>query len=302
MSNILITGGSGLVGKAVSDILLKNNHQPVWLSREEGHYKGIKKFKWDIDKNFIDEKAFEGVENIIHLAGSPIADKHWTENNKKQILDSRVKSSELLFNYVSKNNYKIKTLVGGSAIGYYGAIQSEKIYTETDKPASDFLSETCIAWEKSYNAFINANIRTCIIRTGVVLSKNEGAYAKMAAPAKLGFGAAIASGKQFFPWIHINDIAAIFTHALFNQNVSGIYNAVGSELITNKDFSQQLSKSLNKPFFIPNIPKFVLKIAMGERAIMVTEGVKISNQKIKDAGFKFEFETAVEALNELANK
>jgi len=300
MSKILITGGSGLVGNAISELLLKKGHQPAWLSRESGSFKGIKKYEWDISKNYIDENAFEGVESIIHLAGAGIADKRWTSDYKKQIIDSRVKSAELLFNHISKNNIKLKTLVGCSAIGYYGAIQSEKLFTESDEPGTDFLAESCILWEKSYQPFINTDIRTAVIRTGVVLSNHGGAYLKMVPAFKYGFGAGLASGKQFFPWIHINDIAGIFVHALFNQNTKGIYNAVGSELTNNNDFSKQLAKSFNKPFFLPNVPKWALKLAMGEGAAMVTEGVKISNQKIKDSGYQFEFDSVEKALKDLA--
>jgi hypothetical protein len=302
MSKILITGGSGLVGNAISDLLLKKDHEPVWLSRESGTFKGIKKYKWDISKNYIDENAFVGVESIIHLAGTGIADKRWTINYKQQIIDSRIKSSELLFDHITKKNIKLKTLVGGSAIGYYGAIQSEKLFTEGDKSGTDFLAESCVLWEKSYQPFINAGIRTAIIRTGIVLSKNGGAYKKMAPAFKCGFGAALASGKQFFPWIHINDIAGIFVHTLLDQNTNGVYNAVGSELINNTDFSKQMAKSFNKPFFLPNVPEFLLKIAMGEGAAMVTEGVKISNQKIKDSGYKFEFDSLKKALKDLTCK
>jgi len=301
MAKILITGGSGLVGSVISSKLLQNNHQPVWLSREGGDFKGIKKFKWDIDKNYIDEKAFEGIDGIIHLAGAGIADKRWTTEYKKQIIDSRVKSSELLFETISKNKFPVKTFVGGSAIGYYGAIQSQKTYTENDKAGNDFLAETCVLWEKSYEPFIKAGIRTTIIRTGIVLSNKGGAYAKMAPAFKMGFGAALASGNQYFPWIHINDIAGIYIHALFNQNINGIYNAVSSESINNCDFSKQLARSFNKPFFLPNVPKFLLKMAMGEGAIMVTDGVKTSNQKIKDSGYKFEFDSVEVALKDLAD-
>ena len=300
MAKILITGGSGLVGNAISERLLKTGHEPIWLSRESGSSKGIKKFKWDIAKNYIDEKAFEGVDSIIHLAGAGIADKRWTAEYKQQIIDSRVKSAELLFDHISKHNIKIKTLVGGSAIGYYGAIQSQKTFTEKDEPGTDFLAKTCVQWEKSYEPFINAGIRTSIIRTAVVLSKNGGAYAKMVPVFKLGFGAALASGKQYFPWIHINDIAGIYIHALFDQTIHGIYNATATEVPTNKDFSKQLAKSYNKPFFLPNVPKVLLKLAMGEGSVMVTEGIKISNQKIIDTGYKFEFDSIEKALKDLA--
>lgn len=302
MAKILITGGSGLVGKAISELLLNKGHEPIWLSRQSGTYNGIKKYKWDISKKYIDENAFDGVESIIHLAGIGIADKRWSNDYKQQIINSRVKSSELLFETISKNKLPIKTLIGGSAIGYYGAMQSEKLFTEKDEPGLDFLAESCVLWEKSYQPFINADIRTAIIRTGVVLSKHGGAYVKMAPAFKYGFGAGLATGKQFFPWIHINDVAGIFVHTLFNVNTNGIYNAVGSELINNNDFSKQLANSFNKPFFLPNVPKWALKLAMGEGAMMVTEGLKISNQKIKESGYNFEFTYVEKALKNLASK
>lgn len=302
MAKILITGGSGLVGKVISDLLIKNNHEPLWLSREEGRLNNIQKYKWDLSKSYINEKAFENVAHVIHLAGAGIADKHWTEAYKKEIIDSRTKSSELLFSYISKNNYPIKTLVGGSAIGYYGASQSDVVFTEKDKAGDDFLAQSCVLWERSYKPFSQAGIRVPVIRTGVVLSNKGGAYPKMAMPFKYGFGAAIASGNQYFPWVHIHDLASIFIEALFDQKLNGVYNGVASELVTNKQFSKQLAASFHKPFFLPHVPELILKVAMGESAVMVTEGLKISNQKIKDTGFKFKFDTVAEALKDLADQ
>lgn len=300
MAKILITGGSGLVGKAISAELIKQNHEPLWLSREAGSEGTIKKFKWNVEDSYIDEKAFEGVEHIIHLAGAGIADKRWTKKYKIEIISSRVKSSDLLFEYITRNNYKIKTLVGGSAIGYYGARQSNNVFKENDHPGNDFLADTSVLWEKSYLPFARMGIRNPIIRTGVVLSNKGGAYKKMAPPFKFGLGAALATGRQFIPWIHINDIAGIFTHAVTDNHLDGVYNGVASELVTNKHFSSELAASFAKPFFLPKVPSAALHLAMGESAVMVTEGLKISNQKIKLSGYHFQFETLKEALQQLA--
>jgi uncharacterized protein len=299
MAKILITGGSGLVGSRISELLVKEGHQPCWLSRQEGESNGIRRYKWDLSKKYIDEKSFEDTEHIIHLAGSGIVDKRWTHSYKKEILDSRVKTSELLFDHISKNNYPIKTLVGGSAIGYYGALTSEHTFSEEDLPGHDFLGETCVLWEKSYDPFVSLGIRTVIIRTGIVLSQKGGAYAKMVKPFKFGLGAAIGSGNQYFPWIHIDDIAAIFVHALFHDALKGSYNATATEQITNKEFSRHLAISLRKPFFLPVLPAFLLKMALGERAITITEGVKINNSKLKNSGFLFRFDSLEAALNDL---
>lgn len=300
MAKILITGGSGLVGRAISELLLKQGHEPRWLSRESGSSGRIQKFKWDVSKNYIDLRAFEDVEHIVHLAGAGIIDKCWSEAYKKEIIDSRVKSSAFLFSIISQNKFKIKTLAGASAVGYYGSLASEHDFKEADAPGNDFLAEVCIEWEKSYKDFVSANIRTPIIRTGIVLSKDGGAYAKMVPPFKFGFGAAIGSGHQYFPWIHINDLAGIYVYTLFNEQASGPYNAAASQPVTNKEFSKALSQSLDKPFFLPNVPEFALKLVLGERAVTVTTGLKISNEKIKKEGYKFEFDDLEKTLKDLA--
>jgi len=299
MAKILITGGSGLVGRAISELLLKKGHEISWLSREKGNWRSIQKFRWDLKSGYIDEAAFTGVEALIHLAGTGIIDKLWTNAFKKEIIASRVKSSQLLFDTISKNNFEIKTLVGSSAVGYYGSVQSEHCYSENDAPGSDFLAQTCIAWEKSYAPFINSGIRTVIIRTGVVLSKEGGAYEKMLPAFRLGLGAPLASGKQYFPWIHIKDLAGIFIHALLHENMSGPYNAAASRPVNNREFSRELAKSLNRPLLLPPVPAFVLKLALGERAVTITSGLKINNKKIKAAGFEFEFDDLENALKNL---
>ncbi len=300
MIKVLITGGSGLLGKAITNILLKNNYEVVWLSREAGQFNTVKKYKWDIEKQFIDERAFENVQHIIHLAGAGIADKKWTDAYKKEIINSRIKSSELLFTYITKLKLPIKTFVGASAVGYYGALQSEKLITEEEKPYTDFLAQTCVAWEGSYKPFIEAGIRTPIVRIGVILSTNGGAYKKMLPPFKFNLGCSIGSGKQYFPWIHINDVAKIFMHVLQHSNLNQTYNAVGTELVNMNTFTSQLAKSIGKLKFLPNVPTFILKLAIGKGYVMITEGLKISNQKIKNTGFTFEFEKLSDALKDLA--
>lgn len=301
MAKILITGGSGLLGRAISQLLLKEGHEPLWLSRSEGSENGIRKFKWNLLSRSIDEKAFEGVEHIIHLAGSGIVDKRWSLAYKKELLESRVKSSELLQEYILKTKCPLKSFVGGSAIGYYGAVESDHVFTEDNLPGRDFLAETCVNWEKSYLPLTEAGIRTSVIRTGIVLSKNGGAYAKMVFPFKIGLGAAVGSGTQAFPWIHSDDIAALFVQALFDKKYRGVYNGVSSENTSNLDFSQQLAKSLHRPFFLPKVPAFILNLVLGERAVTLTKGAFVSNKKIKINGFQFKYEKLSDALEALKN-
>ncbi len=300
MAKILITGGSGLLGRAISELLLKDGHEPRWLSRKEGFDGPIKQFKWDINAYTLDEKAFEGVEYVIHLAGSGIVDKRWTVAYKKEILESRVKSGDLLQDYIFKNNFPLKSFVGGSAIGYYGSEPGARIFREDDLAGTDFLAETCQSWEKSYSHLPASGIRTTIVRTGIVLSTKGGAYAKMVLPFKLGLGASIGSGLQAFPWIHIHDVARIFIHCMFNENTKGIYNAVASDRTNNYTFSKQLAKSLHRPFFLPGVPTPLLTLVLGERAITLTGGAFVSNDKLKSSGFTFQFDTLNSALEDLA--
>lgn len=301
MAKILITGGTGLIGKTISDMLLKNGDTPVLLGRGDGLVNGIKKYKWDLTTNYVDPGAFENVEHIIHLAGAGIVDNRWTESYKLEILKSRVKSSELLYNHLVKNNVVIKSMVGASAVGYYGGRQSNHVFTEEDSSFDDFLGKTCQLWEQSYSPFEKMGIRTSIIRTGIVLSARGGAYKVMAKAFKLGLGAPVASGKQYIPWIHIHDIASMFIYALLNEQVKGIFNGVASEFVSNDVFSKKLAQSLHKPFFLPNVPAFMLKIVLGESAVTITEGLKISNKKIKNTGFKFQYEHLEMALKNVAD-
>lgn len=298
MAKILITGGSGLVGKQVTEKLIKNNHQVVWLSRNENLSGEVKTYKWDYKTNYVDLKAFEGVEHIIHLAGAPIAGARWTEPYKQEIIDSRVKTTELLLKAITELNLNIKSFVGASAIGFYGGILSDKIFTENDKSAEDFLGHSCNLWEKSYEPIIAKGIRTSVIRIGVILAKDGGALNKMKPLFKIGFGSAIASGKQYFPWVHLNDVVDSIIFMLENESGSGTFNCVGSEFITNKEFSEKLAACYGKKILLPNVPKFVLNLAMGPGAVMLYNGVKISNAKLKQSGYVFNFENAAEALRD----
>lgn len=299
MAKILISGGSGLVGKKLTASLLNQKHEVVWLSRTEDLKSKVKKYKIDLNTNYINSAAFENVTHIVHLAGSGIADHRWTKNYKKEIIDSRVKSADLIYNCIIKNNFPIKQLVGASAIGYYGGRQSKNLFTENSEPYTDFLSQSCIEWENSYKPFINSNISTSIVRIGVILDKDGGAYQKMVTPFKLGLGCAIASGEQFFPWIHWVDVVGIIEHLLLNTQSHGIYNAVSPGTITNSEFSKELAKSFDKKIWLPNVPKTILKLIMGEGAAMVTEGLAISSEKIRNQGYNFQYPNIQKALANL---
>lgn len=302
MAIILITGGSGLVGKALTNRLILGGHEVRILSRNPQSSSQLKSFYWNVEKNEIDEKAFEGVEHIVHLAGIGIADKRWTNARKQDIIDSRVNSMKLITDVVKKKNIKLKSFVGASAIGIYGMTTSEQIFSETDNGTDDFLTQSCTQWENSYQQIQTLSSKNCIIRIGVVLSKNGGALKKLLPLFQLGLGSAVGSGKQYMPWIHIEDLVSVFHEALFNSNYNGIYNAVSTEETTNYSFSKQLAKSLSKPFFLPNVPAFLLKLLFGEMANVLLKGSRVSNQKLINEGFEFKYSALSDALKKIAEK
>lgn len=298
MAKILITGGTGLIGKELAHYFTKNGHTVVLLTRNALKEKfPFKTYEWDIESGFINEKAFEEVEHIIHLAGTGIADERWTDKRKQEIIDSRVKSTHLVAAYLKKLNIKPINFIGASAIGFYGATTSEKIYKETDKGEVDFLSFSTNEWEESYDAIRKLGIETSVVRIGVVLSQKGGAYKKMAKLFKIGLGCVLGSGNQYMPWIHIDDLVVLFNNLLFGEIKTGLYNAVAPQHITNKEFSIALAKSFKKPMLLPAVPEFVLKIILGEMSVMLLKGSRVSNEKLLNTGFKFKFTSLEEALN-----
>ncbi len=299
MAVVLVTGGTGLIGKSLCKLLQSKGHSVFILSRKK--IANPSYFYWNINANYIDEKAITKANYIIHLAGEGIADKRWTKSRKKVLLNSRVNSANLLFDKVKKLNPKLKGFIAASGIGYYGATTSTKIYTEQDTFGNDFISTICKLWEKATFQFNSLNIRTVIFRTGVVLSKNGGAYPKISNPIKLGLGMAFGNGKQYMPWIHIEDICNMYANAIENNNIQGVYNATAPEHITNKTFCKTIATILKKLFWLPNMPSFILKLILGKMGVILLEGSRISGSKIIATGFTFKFPKVKDALNNLIN-
>ena len=296
---VLITGGTGLIGSVLQTILLDADYEVILLSRNA---KNENSYLWDVEKNFIDKQAILKADHLIHLAGAGIADKPWTEARKKEIIDSRVDTTSLLIESFKQHKKELKTVIAASAIGYYGFKTSKHIYTETDAPATGFLADTCVTWEKATSAFNEISERLVQIRIGVVLDKNGGALKKMAQPVHFFAGAAIGSGKQYMPWIHVKDLCDMILYTLKNQKTHGIYNGVCSTHITNEDFTKAIGKALHRPILLPAIPAFVIKALFGDMAGMVLEGSRVSNEKIKETGFNFKFENIDLALEDLLGK
>lgn len=299
MKTILITGGTGLVGKALTKLLTENGYLVKWLTRKINPSESTPQYTWDWKNKKIEIEALTDVDAIINLAGASINGRKWTKQWKKEIYDSRIKSTEFLFDTISKEKYKIQTFVSISAVGYYGAVTSEKTFVETDTHANDFLGNTCFDWEQQANRFKDLGIRTVIIRTGIVLAKESEAFKKIIFPIRFNLGAALGSGKQIFPWIHIEDLCSILMKSVSDETIEGAYNAVAPEQLTNKELMQKLSVALDKNFFLPNIPSFILNLVFGELAVSLLNGSKISPDKLIKAGYEFQFKNLMEATKEL---
>lgn len=298
---VLISGGTGLLGTTLTQQLTARGHSVHVLTRspKKQNSSTVIEFGWNPTKQQIDERCFEGVDAIIHLAGAGIADKAWTKARKTEIINSRVNTAKLLFEGMQKSGNSIPTFISASGVGYYGAVTTNQTYTEESAPYTDFLAECCIVWEKAADLFANENSRVVKLRISAVLAKDAGALPKMAAPINYFVGAPLGSGKQIMPWVHIYDVCNAFVWALENQQIEGVYNVCADEQPTNAAFTKELAQAMHKPLFLPNVPAFALKLALGELATMVLEGSAVSNKKIKNAGFHFEFNSLKKALLDL---
>jgi len=296
--NVLITGGTGLVGKVLTKLLQEKNYTVSYLSRNV--QKGsIQTYHWDIAKKEIDVEAINQTDYIIHLAGAGVADKRWTDSYKKEIIDSRVVSTQLLAQAIQQSPKKPRAFISASAVGFYGFDTKDTFLKENAPKGDGFLAEVTEKWEKSVESISNLSIRTAIMRIGIVLAKEGGALQKIMQPVQFLAGSPLGSGKQYMSWIHIKDMARMLIHALENENIQGIYNAVGNNPVTNETFTKAVAKAMGKPLFLPNVPSFVLNLILGEMASMVVGGNNVSNEKIVQSGFQYEFATLESALKDL---
>jgi uncharacterized protein len=298
MKKIVITGQSGLIGKHLTKLLEEKGYEVCGLSRKP---RGKSQFFWDVDKMQLDPNALKDVSVIIHLAGAGIAEKRWSEARKKEVIDSRVKSAELLYQSVKNEGIQLEAFISASGINYYGTTTSATIFTETDSPGNDFAAECCAVWEEAADKFAEIT-RVVKLRTGLVLAENGGALKKMIPPVKMGIGSPLGTGRQYVPWIHIDDICQMYLWAIENESVRGTYNAVAPEHISNRDLMKGIALQLKKPFFFPAVPRFVIKLLFGEMGNLVLEGSRASAEKIMKEGFVFKHNTLKTALESALHK
>ena len=288
MAKIVITGGTGLVGTRLTALLIERKHEVRILSRNP---KGENEFKWDVSKGFVDDKAIEDIDYIIHLAGAGIADKRWTKERKEVIVNSRVATANLLFEKIKEQKIDLKGFISASGSNYYGAQTTEEIYKESAAVGTDFLGEVCRKWEAAAHQFKELDIPVTVLRTGVVLSKRGGALEKMRTPIVSPLG----SGNQYMAWIHIDDLCEIYIKAV-EEDLTGVYNTVSPESHTSKTFSKTLAKAIKRPYSPIAVPGFLLKLVFGELAIILLEGSRLSSDKIEEKGFVFKYKELKRAL------
>jgi uncharacterized protein len=292
---VLITGASGLVGQALQTLLLSQGYQVRSLSRKAMPEKQV--YGWDLAKKWVDPKALEDVNFIIHLAGDTI-NQRWTPEAKQSMRDSRIASAQLLLQACQAQGVVLEAFISASGINFYGSTMSEKPLVEEDGQVKrDFLSDLCVDWEAAAYKFQAISQRVVCLRTAVVLAKAGGTYPLLKKLTQWQLASPMASGKQAMNWIHIQDLCQMFLWALA-QPLQGSYNAVASP-INNHDFMQQMAKKLGK-FFLPiPVPAFMLRLLKGEMSEILISGAPTSAQKIMDTGFKFAYYGFDEALTEL---
>jgi len=302
---VLITGATGLVGKVLVRLCQEEDIAVNYLTTsnnkiaQESAYKG---FYWNPSAGEIDENAFEGVDAIIHLAGATIAQR-WTGASKQLIKDSRVKSAQLMYEVLerfreSENPTTIKHIISASAIGCYPSSETKYYDERYEGYAPGFLGEVVQEWEEAVLKFETLGIKTSLLRTGIILDKNEGALAKISKPIKMYAGAALGSGQQWQSWIHIEDMANLYLYVLENQ-LEGVYNAVAPNPVTNGKLTKVTAAVLNKPLFLPKVPSAMLQLMLGDMSTIVLQSQKVAAQKIQDTGYNFLYPSITGAIEDL---
>ena len=307
MANFLITGGTGMVGSALTKQLIQSGHEVVILTRRgrRSDHPLIQYKSWDPSQNQLDETAIRTADYIVHLAGANVAEKRWTVNRKQEILESRVRSGEFLVESLKKIPNRVKAVLGASAQGWYGAdplIPNPNPFVETDPAHLDFLGSTCQSWEQSLQPLSSRGIRLIQLRIGIVLSTSGGALAEFIKPVRLGISLILGNGKQVISWIHLDDLTRLIEWTLLNESVSGIYNAAAPNPVSNRSLMRVLSRAYRRPFIPVPVPAFFLQLILGEMSIEVLKSTTMSVAKIQQAGFSFQFPRIEEALNDLLKK
>ncbi len=300
---VLITGATGLIGKELSKVCISKGLKVHYLTTRESaivNEKNYKGFLWNPSKNEVDNNAFKDVTSIVHLAGATVA-KRWTSSYKKEILDSRINTAQVIYDALEKIDHKVSHFISASGISIYPPSQT-KLYTEeSTEVADDFLGKVVTVWEAAADKFNKLGIDVAKVRTGVVLDNEEGAYPKIEKPVTMGVGAALGSGKQYLSWIHLVDIVGVYKYILVN-GLEGVYNAVAPTPVKNKTLTKKIASRYHKNIWMPNVPSFALKLTLGEMSTLVLDGQLVSPAKLQQTNFIFKHANIDSALDELISK
>ena len=296
MTNILITGGSGLIGRDLISLLLEKGYRVGVLSRRQVSFKGVRPFLWTTDK--LDIEALKFADVIVHLAGANVGERRWSESRKEEIISSRIDTAELIRKGLIENNIKIEAFISASASGYYG--EGKEIILTEQSPiiTPDFLSEVCVKWEQKAAEF-SSICRTAGVRIGFVSGRKSAGFEKLALPISLGFGSPLGDGKQYMSWIHLKDLTQIFMSTIEDKTLEGVINGCSPNPLTNKELTKKIATHLGRPLFMPNVPPFILKLLLGEMANLALVGNRIIPEKLQNHGFQFKYPTLEEALKEI---
>ena len=296
--NILMTGGTGFIGRALVNSLLKEGHKVTVLSRTPDSVNKIIGNKLTTLSNLDQLNSEHSFQVIINLAGAPIFDNHWSETRKKVIRDSRIKLTEQLLAYIERAGVKPELLISGSAIGYYGD-QGNSVLNEASPVHPDFSQRLCADWESTAQQAERFGVRVCLIRTGLVLAYDGGLLQRMLRPFNLGLGGILGNGQQWMSWIHRDDWISIAKIMINNHTMQGAYNATAPHPATNNDFTKILAQHLKRPALLP-VPAWLLKLLLGERSDLVLASQRVLPERLLAEGFSFQYPELLSALTEIS--
>jgi uncharacterized protein (TIGR01777 family) len=303
MATVLITGGTGMIGTALTKALVAKRYHVIILTRRIRKHpaeKNISYAEWNVEQQTIDEEAIKAADYIIHLAGANVADGRWTETRKKEIIDSRVKSGELIVKSLKEISNKVKAVISAAGIGYYGPDKTPgKAFSENDHHYNDFLATVVKQWEEAIRPVVNLGKRLVIYRTGIVLSNEGGAYLEFKKPMRFRVATILGNGKQIVSWIHIDDLIRLYIEAIENENFKGVYNAVAPTPVSNEVLIHAIVKASGKKFAVMHVPSFALNLALGEMSVEVLKSTTVSSGRLQQTGFNFLFNDIDSATAEL---
>ena len=294
--HVLLTGGNGLVGKSLTQALLREGHRVSHLSRTPSIIPDVTTYGWNVVEQQIDARCLDGVDTIIHLAGADIADGAWTPARKLEISRSRTESIRLLYRLMGQRPHAVKSVISASGIAFYGD-RSDEILTEQSHPSPDFLGTVCQEWEAAVGEGRALGLRVVIFRTGVVLTKEGGTLASLVPMIQSGFGPTIGSGRQWVPWIHLEDVVGLYGLAVRDSSLAGVINQTAPGLLTNRQFMEALARHFHKPLWMPSIPAFMLKLMMGERSVFVLNSVRAVPPEQLLQTYRYQYPTLDKALS-----